>query len=65
MKKLFFNMSHLQSHYHIKLDFQTVLQHAGGIWLIQSPKHRKDNQLQRLELPCRINTLVENLNWYY
>ena len=32
-------------------------QHAGGKWLIHDTKRRKDNQLQRLKLPCRISTL--------
>ena len=26
-------------------------QHTGGKWLIHGTKHRKDNQLQSLELP--------------
>ena len=36
----------------IKVD-----QHAGGKWLIHDTKHRKDNQLQSLKLPCRISKL--------
>ena len=36
-------MSHLQTHYHFKLDFQKVDQHIGGKWLIHGTKHRKDN----------------------
>ena len=55
MKKLFSIMSHLQTHYHFKLYFQKVDQHTGGKWLIHRTKHRKDNQLQGLELPCRIS----------
>ena len=35
-------------------------QRTGGKWLIHGTKHRKDNQLQSLELPW--NILVENLN---
>ena len=31
-----------------------VDQHTGGKWLIHGTKHRKDNQLHGLELPCRI-----------
>ena len=46
MKKLFYIMSNLQTHYHVKLDFQKVDQHTGGKWL---------TQLQSLELPCRIS----------
>ena len=48
-------MSHLQTYYHFKLDFQKVDQHTGGKWLIHGTKRRKDNQLQRLELPYRIS----------
>ena len=47
-------MSKLQTYYNFKLDFQKVYQHTGGKWLIHGTKHRQDNQLQRLELPCRI-----------
>ena len=32
-----------------------VAQHTGGKWLIYGTKRRKDNQLQSLELPCRIS----------
>ena len=48
-------MSNLQTHYHFKLDFQKVDQHTGGKWLIHDTKRRKDNQLQSLELLCRIS----------
>ena len=48
-------MSSLQPYYHFKLDFQTVDQHTGGKLLIHGSKRRKDNQLQSLELPCRIS----------
>ena len=41
--------------YHFKLDFQIMDQHTGGKCLIHGTKHRKDNQLQSLELPCRIS----------
>ena len=37
-----------------KTDFQKVDQHTGGKRLINGTKHRKDNQLQSLELPGRI-----------
>ena len=47
-------MSNLQTYYHFKLDFQKVDQHIGGKWLIHGTKRCKDNQLQSLELPCRI-----------
>ena len=43
-----------QTYYHFQLYFQKVDQHTGGKWLIHGTKRRKDNQLQRLELPFRI-----------
>ena len=46
--------TYLQTYYDFKLDFQKVDQHTGGKWLIHGTKRRKDNQLQSLELPCRI-----------
>ena len=55
MKKLFSFMSNLLTHYHFKLDLKKVDQHAGDKWLIHGTKHRKDNQLQSLELPCWIS----------
>ena len=54
-KKLFSFMSNLQACYHFKLDFQKVDQHTGGKWLIHGIKRRKDNELQSLELPCKIS----------
>ena len=48
-------MSNLQTYYHLNLDIQKVDQHTGGKWLIHGNKRRKDNQLQSLELPCRIS----------
>ena len=48
-------MLNLQTYYHSKLDFQKVDQHTGGKWLIHGTKRRKENQLQSLELPCRIS----------
>ena len=45
----------LQTRYHFKLDFLKVDQHTGGKLLIYGNKHRKDKQLQSLELPCRIS----------
>ena len=39
----------------LKIDFQKVDQHAGGKWLIHDTKRHKDNQLQSLQLPCRIS----------
>ena len=52
---LFSLLSNLQTYYHSKLDFQKVDKHTGGKWLIHGTKRRKDNQLQSLELPCRIS----------
>ena len=48
-------MSKLQAYYHFKLDFQKVDQHTGGTWLIHGTQHRKDNQLQSLELLRKIS----------
>ena len=48
-------MSNLQIYYHFKLDFQKVDQHKGGKGLFHGTKRHKDNQLQSLELPCRIS----------
>ena len=48
-------MSNLQIYYHFKIDFQEVAQHTGGKWLIHGTKLQKDNQLQNMELPCRIS----------
>ena len=48
-------MSNLQTYYQFKLGFHKVDQHTGGKWLIHDTKRRKDNQLQSLELPCRIS----------
>ena len=47
-------MSNLQTYYHFKLDFQNMGQHTGVKWIIHGTKRRKDNQLQSLELPCRM-----------
>ena len=54
-KRLFAFVSNLQTYYHFKLDSQKVDQHTAGKWLIHGTKRRKDNQLQNLELPCRIS----------
>ena len=50
-------MSNLQHNCCLKFDFQKVDQHARSKWLIHNTKRRKDNQLQSLELPCRISKL--------
>ena len=53
--------SKLQTYYHLKLYFQNVDQLTGGKWLIHGTKRRKVNQLQSLELPCRmLHVMVEN-----
>ena len=54
-KGLFSFMPNLQTYYHFTLDFQKVDQHTGGKWLIHGSKRHNDNQLQSLELPCRIS----------
>ena len=50
-------MSNLQPDWCLKIDFQKVDQHAGGKWLIDDTKRRKDSQLQSLKLPCKISKL--------
>ena len=50
-------MSNLQTYY-VKLYFQKVDQHTGGKWLIHGTKHRKDYQLQSLELPIMVTDVV-------
>ena len=35
-------MSNLQTYYHLQLDFQKVVQHTRGKWLIHGTKHRKE-----------------------
>ena len=52
---MFFIISNLLTHYHFKLDFQKVDKRTGGKWLLQGTKHHKDNQLQSLEVPCRMS----------
>ena len=42
-------MSNSQTYYYLKLAFQKVDQQKGGT------KRRKENQLQKLELPCWIS----------
>ena len=54
-KQLFSLLSNLQTYYHFKLEFQKVDQNTGVKWLIHGTKRRNDNQLQSLELPCRIS----------
>ena len=44
MNKLFSIISNLQTHYHVKLDFQKVFQHTRSKWLIHYTKHHKDNK---------------------
>ena len=52
-KKMFYILSNLQTYYHFKLEKGD--QHTGGKWLIHNTKRHKDNQLQSLELHCRIS----------
>ena len=60
-------MSKLQPNCCLKIDFQKMDQHAGGKWLIQDTKRRKVNQLQSLNLPCRISKLSRDkgVRWHY
>ena len=32
--------SNLQTHHHLKLDFQKVDQHTGGKWLVHGTQHQ-------------------------
>ena len=48
-------MSNLQTYYHFQLDFQKMDQHTGAKCLIDGTKCRNDNQLQSLELRCRMS----------
>ena len=48
-------MSNLQTYHHCKLDFPKMDQYSLSKWLIHGIKRRKDNQLQKLELSCRIS----------
>ena len=48
-------MSNLQTYYHFKLDFQKVDQYTGSIWLIHGTKRHRHNELQSLELSCRLS----------
>ena len=54
MKKLFSIMSNLQTRYHFKLDFHKGDQYTGGMWFIRGTNKHRGNQLQSLEIPCRI-----------
>ena len=54
-KTLFPFVPNLQTYYYFKLDLPDVDQHTEGKWLTHGNKHRKDNQLQSLEIPCRIS----------
>ena len=65
-QKVVFPYVDLQTYYHFQLDFQIMDQHTGGQWLIHGTKHRKDNQLQSLELPCRIPMIsVDSDTWLH
>ena len=43
-------MSNLQPNCCLKIDFQKVDQHVGGMWLIHNTKRLKDNQLQSVQM---------------
>ena len=43
-------MSNLQPNCCLKIDFQKVDQHIGGMWLIHDNKRLKDNQLQSMQM---------------
>ena len=54
MKTLFSIVPNLETHYHLKLEFKkwTNIQEASDY--IHGTKHRKDNYVITVELPCRI-----------
>ena len=54
-KTVVFLYATLKNYYQFELDFHKVDQHTGGKWLIHGTKRHKDNQLQSLDLPCRIS----------
>ena len=55
MKKIALNYIKLTDLLSFKTIFQIVEQHSGGKWLIHSTKYHKDNQLQSMQLTCRIS----------
>ena len=55
--KIYYPLCQTYSPLVLKIDFQKVDQHAGGKVLIHDTKRHKDNQLQSLNLPCRISKL--------
>ena len=55
-QRLFSYMSNLQqTYYNFKIDFPKLDQHTESKWLIHGNKRHKNNQLQSLEIPCRIS----------
>ena len=54
-KKLLSIMSNLQTQLSFQTRFPKSGPHTGGKWLVHGTKHRKDNQLQNLELPCKLS----------
>ena len=47
-------MSHLQTYYHIKVNFQKVDQHTGGKWLIHGTKRHNDYDDNNSESLCSL-----------
>ena len=54
MKMMFSITSNVETQYRLKQNLKKMDQHAGCKWLIHGIKHPKDNQLQNLELTCKI-----------
>ena len=54
-KRVFSIMSNLKKQLSYKKKFQKADQHTGDNWFIHGTKLRRVNQLQSLELPCRIS----------
>ena len=48
-KKWRYTIQYVKPTAQLKIDFQKVDQHAGGMWLIHDTKRRKDNKLQSLK----------------
>ena len=59
-RKLFSSMLNLQTNCSSNLHSHKEDQHTLCKLLIHDTEHHKDNQFQFLELPCRINILVDN-----
>ena len=55
MRKVILYYVKLTNQFNFTLDIKKENQHTEGKWLIHGNNHRKENQLQSLEFPCRIS----------